>query len=70
LAADSRMQLVTQHAEAQQKLKLAASTLERRQKRVLGNASSLNVKADAQKMMKRTGAAAERLAALAAKFKQ
>ena len=70
LAADSRMQLMTKHAEAQQKLKLAASTLERRQKRVLGNASSHNVKADAQKMMKRTGAAAERIAALAAKFKQ
>ena len=69
LAADSRLQLVTKHAEAQQKLKLAASTLERRQKRVLGNASSHNVKADGQKMMKRTGAAAEAFAALVARFK-
>jgi len=71
LAADSRMQLVAKHAEAQQKLKLAANTLERRQKRVLGNASSHNIKAESsQQMMKRTGAAAEQIAALAAKFKQ
>ena len=69
LAADSRLQLVAKHAEAQQKLKLAASTLERRQKRVLGNASSQNVKADGQKMMKRTAAAAETLAALVARLK-
>jgi hypothetical protein len=48
---------------------LAASTLERRQKRVLGNALSHNVKADGQKMMKRTGAAAEAFAALVARFK-
>jgi hypothetical protein len=69
LAADSRLQMIAKHAETQQKLKLAASTLERRQKRVLGNASTLNVKADGQKMIKRTGAAAEKLTALAAKFK-
>jgi abnormal spindle-like microcephaly-associated protein len=70
LAADSRLQMIAKHAETQQKLKLAASTLERRQKRVLGNASTLNVKADGQKMIKRTGAAAERMAALVAKLKQ
>ena len=70
LAADSRIQEVAKHAEAQQKLRLAASTLERRQKRVLGTASSQNVKTDPQKMIKRTGAAAELMAALAAKFKQ
>ena len=70
LAADSRLQLVGKHAEAQQKLKLAACTLERRQKRVLGNASSQNVITDGLKMTKRTSLAAEMLAVLAAKFKQ
>jgi abnormal spindle-like microcephaly-associated protein len=69
LSAASRMQIVSKQADALQKLKLAASTLERRQKRVLGNASSLNVKSDAQKMMKRTGAAAERLTSLVAKIR-
>jgi len=70
LSADSRMQLVNKHAEALQKLKLAASTLDRRQKRVLGNASSQNIKAEGHKVVKRTGAAAEALAALVAKLKQ
>ena len=70
LAADGRLQLVNKHFEAQQKLKLAASTLERWRKRVLGNVQSQNVIPDGLKMMKRTSPAAETFAVLAAKFKQ